>query len=96
MVLILIRAARKQLRIVYQSCMPCAHVLCVGSHQQRKNVPVDLITLLNLSDTHPRCKEFLGQSFVLKSVGFHNPIKCNKLKSFVACEVKKKLMSSQN
>ena len=26
-----------------------------------KYIPVYLITLLNLSDTHPRCKEFLGK-----------------------------------
>ena len=35
-------------------------------------------------------------SSVLKSIGFHNPIKCNKLKTFVTCEVMKKLTSSQH
>ena len=54
-------------------------------------VPVYLITQLNLSDTHPRCKELLennkfsvSQSSVLKSVGFHNQIKCNKLTLWLA------------
>ena len=55
-----------------------------------QKVPVYLITLLNLSDTHSRCKELdlqnngfsLSQSSVLKSIRFRNPIKNNKLNLF--------------
>ena len=41
-------------------------------------------------------EDFIDSHFVEKFVAFHNPIKRNKLKSFVACEVKKKLASSRN
>ena len=41
-------------------------------------------------------EDFINTRLVEKSVGFHNPIKRNKLKTFAAIEVKKKLTSLQN
>ena len=41
-------------------------------------------------------KEFINTRLVEKSVAFHDPVKRNKLKTFAACEVKKKVTSSQN
>ena len=40
--------------------------------------------------------DFIQSRQVDKSVGFHNPIKRNKLNTFAVYEVKKKLTSSQN
>lgn len=39
-------------------------------------------------------EEFIKSKLVEKSVGFHDPIKCNKLKTFAGCEVKKKVNKS--
>ena len=53
--------------------------------------------LLDAEDIGRKAMEdFINSSLVDKSVGFHNPIKRNKLKTFAACEVKKKLTSLQN
>lgn len=41
-------------------------------------------------------ENFIKSRLVEKSVGFNDPIKRNKLKMFAACEIKKKVTSSQN
>ena len=41
-------------------------------------------------------EDFIKLRLVERSVGFHEPIKRNKLKTFAASEVTKKLTNSQN
>ena len=41
-------------------------------------------------------EDFINSRLVEMYIDFLNPIKCNKLETFVACKVKKKLNSSQN
>ena len=41
-------------------------------------------------------EDFIDSHLVEKAVGLHNPIKRNKRNTIAACEVKKKLTSSQN
>ena len=64
MVLTLIRATRKTTLNCMSSLSVCLvpNVYCKRSQQLCTNVPVYLITLINLSDTHRRCKELLEQN----------------------------------
>ena len=61
MVLTLIRATRK----TTLNCMSALSVCLVpnaNNHNYAQYVPVLLITLINLADTHRRCKELLEQN----------------------------------
>ena len=61
MMLTLIRATRKTtLNFNSSICMPCSQ----SSNNCAQYVPVSLITLINLSDTHRRCKTLLEQNGV--------------------------------
>ena len=64
MVLTLIRATRKTTLNCMSSLSVCLvpNVYCKRSQQLCTNVPVYLITLIHLSDTHRRCKELLEQN----------------------------------
>ena len=53
--------------------------------------------LLEAQDIGSKAMEdFIDIHLNEKSVGFHNPIKRNKLKAFAVCDAKKKLTSSRN
>ena len=79
----------------FSSSVEDNELYCLSSGVPAKpDIAKDLIEAQDIG--RKAMEDFISTRLVDKSVGFHNPIKRNKLKTFAAIEVKKKLTSSQN
>ena len=79
----------------FSSSVEDNELYCLSSGVPAKpDIAKDLIEAQDIG--RKAMEDFISTRLVEKSVGFHNSIKRNKLKTFAAIEVKKKMTSSQN